>query len=65
VVSLKLRRFTRLTNGLSKRIEAHTNAVALHLMYYNFVRFNATFRMTQQLPLPLPKGFGRSATPWR
>jgi IS1 family transposase len=33
-----MRRFTRLTNGFSKRIEQHAAAVALHFMHYNFAR---------------------------
>ncbi len=32
-----MRRFTRLTNAFSKKIENHTHAVALHFMHYNFV----------------------------
>ena len=35
---MHIRRFTRLTNGFSKKIENHAYAVALHMMYYNFVR---------------------------
>lgn len=35
---MHMRRFTRLTNGFSKKIENHAYAVALHMMYYNFVR---------------------------
>lgn len=35
---MHMRRFTGLTNGFSKKVEAHANAVALHFMYYNFVR---------------------------
>ena len=35
---MHMRRFTRLTNGFSKKIENHCCAVALHMMYYNFVR---------------------------
>ncbi|MCI5046532.1 MAG: IS1 family transposase [Aquisalinus sp.] len=35
---MHMRRFTRLTNGFSKKIENHANAVALHFMYYNFIR---------------------------
>lgn len=43
---MHMRRFTRLTNGFSKKIEAHVNAVALHFAYYNFVRIHKTLRMT-------------------
>jgi hypothetical protein len=37
-----MRRFTRLTNGFSKKIENHAAAVALHMMYYNFGRKHQT-----------------------
>lgn len=43
---MHMRRFTRLTNGFSKKVEAHANAVALHFMYYNFCRIHKTLRMT-------------------
>ena len=33
-----MRRFTRLTNGFSKKVENHTAMVSLHFMYYNFGR---------------------------
>ncbi len=35
---MSIRRFTRLTNAFSKKIETHTHSVALHFMYYNFCR---------------------------
>ena len=40
------RRFTRLTNAFSKKIENHYHAVALHVMFYNFVRIHKTLRVT-------------------
>jgi hypothetical protein len=43
---MSMRRFTRLTNGFSKKIDNHGHAVALHFMYYNFVRIHKTLRVT-------------------
>jgi hypothetical protein len=37
---------TRLTNGFSKKIENHACAVALHSMFYNFVRIHQTIKMS-------------------
>jgi len=41
-----MRRFTRLTNGFSKKIENHAHAVSLHFMHYNFCRVHKTLRVT-------------------
>lgn len=43
---MHMRRFTRLTNAFSKKIENHTAAVALHTMFYNFVRIHQTLKVT-------------------
>ena len=43
---MSIRRFTRLTNGFSKKIENHAYAVALHFMYSNFCRVHQTLRVT-------------------
>jgi IS1 family transposase len=43
---MHMRRFTRLTNGFSKKVENHAYAVALHMMYYNFVRVHSKLRMS-------------------
>ena len=43
---MHMRRFTRLTNAFSKKVENHAHAVALHMMFYNFVRIHKTLRIT-------------------
>jgi hypothetical protein len=41
-----MRRFTRLTNAFSKKVENHAYQVALHFLYYNFCRIHRTLRVT-------------------
>jgi IS1 family transposase len=41
-----MRRFTRLTNGFSKKLENHGHMVALYYMHYNFCRVHKTLRVT-------------------
>lgn len=43
---MHMRRFTRLTNAFSKKIDNHAYAVALHFMYCNYVRIHQTLRVT-------------------
>ncbi len=43
---MHMRRFTRLTNAFSKKIENHGHAIALHYMHYNFCRVHQTLRVT-------------------
>jgi IS1 family transposase len=43
---MQARRFTRLTNAFSKKLENHALSVALHYMHYNFCRIHKTLRIT-------------------
>jgi IS1 family transposase len=43
---MSMRRFTRLTNAHSKKLENHEAAIALHYMHYNFCRIHSTLRVT-------------------
>ena len=47
------RRFTRLTNAFSKKIENHRHSVSLHYMYYNFCRVHQTLRVTPAMEAKL------------
>ena len=43
---MQMRRFTRLTNAFSKKVENHIAAIAIHYMHYNFCRIHQTLRVT-------------------
>ena len=43
---MSMKRFSRLSNGFSKKLENHAAAVALHFMPYNFARIHRTLRIT-------------------
>ena len=43
---MSMRRFTRLTNAFSKKLENHAAMVSLYFMYYNFGRVHQTLRVT-------------------
>lgn len=43
---MHMRRFTRLTNAFSKKVENHCYAIALHFVYYNFCKIHKTLRVT-------------------
>jgi IS1 family transposase len=52
---MHMRRFTRLTNAFSKKLENHSHAVALHFVYYNFVKIHTTLRVTPAMEAGLTK----------
>jgi hypothetical protein len=53
---MSMRRFTRLTNGFSKKLENMKAAVSLHFAHYNFVRQHKTLRMTPAMAAGIESG---------
>jgi hypothetical protein len=43
---MSMRRFTRLANAFSKKVQNHEAVIALHLIYHNFCRVHKTLRVT-------------------
>jgi hypothetical protein len=52
---MSMRRFTRLTNGFSMKLENHMHAIALHYMYYNFCRIHQSLRCTPAMEAGISK----------
>jgi IS1 family transposase len=54
-IRMHSRRMTRLTNAFSKKIENHTHAMALHFLYYNFVRVHQTLKVSPAMAAGVTK----------
>jgi hypothetical protein len=54
-VRMENRRFTRLTNGFSKKWEKHHAALALYFAYYNFCRMHKSLRCTPAMAAGITK----------
>jgi IS1 family transposase len=52
---MHMRRFTRLTNAFSKKLQNHEFAIAINFMYYNFVRIHKTLRVTPAMEAGVTK----------
>lgn len=52
---MHMRRFTRLTNAFSKKIENHCYAIALHFVYYNFCKIHKSLSVTPAMQVGLKK----------
>lgn len=50
---MHMRRFTRLTNAFSKKVENHCHAIALHFVYYNFCKVHKSLRVTPAMEAKL------------
>src|ERR1035437_7239451 len=56
---MSMRRFTRLTNAFSKKVENHGHAVALYFMFYNFCRVHQKLRVTPAMEVGLGDHVGQ------
>ena len=56
---MQMRRFTRLTNAFSKKLDNLKAAVALHFAHYNFVRIHGSLRVTPAMAAGVTDHFGR------
>jgi IS1 family transposase len=52
---MSMRRFTRLTNAFSKKLENHAHMVALYALWYNFVRIHKTLKVTPAMEAGIEK----------
>jgi hypothetical protein len=56
---MSMRRFTRLTNGFSRKVDNHAHMVAIHFMHYNFAKVHKTLWATQRWKRDSVTAFGQ------
>ena len=61
---MSMRRFTRLTNAFSKKVENHAAALAIFMMHYNFARPHRSLRTKKNNRVTLAMAAGISSRPW-
>lgn len=61
---MSMRRFTRLTNAFSKKVEKHAAAIALHFMHYNFCRPHRSLRTKKNNRITPAMAAGVTERPW-
>lgn len=61
---MSMRRFTRLTNAFSKKLEMHAAAIALYFMHYNFIRPHRSIRTKNNNRITPAMAAGVTARPW-
>jgi hypothetical protein len=54
-IRMGIRRFTRLTNAFSKKVENHVYGLAIYFMYYNYVRIHQTLRTSPAMAAGVSK----------
>ena len=52
---MHMRRFTRLTNAFSKKLENHMHAISLYFMFYNFVKIHKSLKVTPAMAAGVSK----------
>ena len=63
-IRINMRRFTRLTNAFSKKVENHIAAVELHFMVYNFVRPHGSLKTEESNKVTPAMAAGVARRPW-
>jgi len=56
-MKMRMRRFTRLANGFSKKLENHAHMLSLYFVHYNFCRIRKTLKVTPAMEAARPTSY--------